>query len=96
MKHGNLADIRHKVSIIYKHIISKHNELRYQVKILVISEKLTKEKKKLLHLSRQLLLLLFFFFVEKKKKKNNNKHAIRKKKKKNLILACEVRANLSS
>jgi hypothetical protein len=93
MKHGNLADIRHKVSIIYKHIISKHNELRYQVKILVISEKLTKEKKKLLHLSRQLLLFFFLFFVEKKTTTNMLSE---KRKKKSLILACEVRANLSS
>jgi hypothetical protein len=46
MPQENLADIRHKLSIIYKHIQSMHNELRYQAKIHIISEKLSKEKKK--------------------------------------------------
>jgi hypothetical protein len=36
----NFADIRHKLSIIYKHIQSMHNKLRYQAKIHTISEKL--------------------------------------------------------
>jgi hypothetical protein len=40
----NLADIILKISIIYKPILSKHNELRNQVKVHVISEKFTKEK----------------------------------------------------
>jgi len=40
-----LVDIRHKFSIIYKHIQSIHNELRYQKKIHMISEKLSKENK---------------------------------------------------
>jgi hypothetical protein len=42
-----------------------HNELRYQAKRHAISEKLTKEKIKILH------LLPHFFFFEEKKKKNN-------------------------
>jgi hypothetical protein len=46
MQQENLADIRHKLSIIYKHIQSMHNELRYQTKIHTISEKLSKEEKK--------------------------------------------------
>jgi hypothetical protein len=29
MQQENLADIRHKLSIIYKHIQLMHNELRY-------------------------------------------------------------------
>jgi hypothetical protein len=41
------------------------NELRYQEKINTISEKLSKEKIKILHLLPQLLLLLLFY-VEKK------------------------------
>jgi hypothetical protein len=45
MQHENLVDIRHKLSIIYKHIQSMHNELRYQTKIHTISGKLSKEKK---------------------------------------------------
>jgi hypothetical protein len=40
----NLANIRHKLSIIYKHRQSMHNELRYQAKTHGISEKLLKEK----------------------------------------------------
>jgi hypothetical protein len=46
MQHENLADIRHKLLIIYKHIQSMHNELRYQAKKHAIFEKLSKEKKK--------------------------------------------------
>jgi len=42
MQQENLADIRHKLSIIYKHIQSMYNELRYQTKIHTISEKLSK------------------------------------------------------
>jgi hypothetical protein len=44
MQPENLADISHKLSIIYKHIQSMHNELRYQAKRHAISEKLSKEK----------------------------------------------------
>jgi len=46
MEQENLADIRHKLSIIYKHIQSMRNELRYKAKIHTISEKPSKEKKK--------------------------------------------------
>jgi hypothetical protein len=55
----------HKLLIIHKYIQSMHNELRYQAKRHAISEKLTKEKIKILH------LLPHFFFFEEKKKKNN-------------------------
>jgi hypothetical protein len=44
MQQENLADIRHKLLIIYKHIQSMLNELRYQEKKNIISEKLSKEK----------------------------------------------------
>jgi len=57
MQHENLADIRHKLSIIYKHVQSMHNERKYQAKIHTISEKLSKEKIKNLHLQPN-----FFFF----------------------------------
>jgi hypothetical protein len=50
MQQKNLADIRHKLSIIYKHIQSMLNDLRYQAKRHAISEKLSKEKIKILHL----------------------------------------------
>jgi hypothetical protein len=53
-----LADIGHKLSIIYKHIQSMHNELRYQVKGHAISEKLLKGKIKISH-----LLPHFFIFI---------------------------------
>jgi hypothetical protein len=43
MEQENLADIKYKLWIIYKHIQSLHNKLRYQAKIHVISEKLSKE-----------------------------------------------------
>jgi hypothetical protein len=46
MQQENLTDIRHKLSVIYKHIQSMHNELKYQVKIHTISKKLFKKKKK--------------------------------------------------
>jgi hypothetical protein len=44
MQHENLVDIRHKLSIIYKHIQLMHNELRYQARIHTISEKAIKRK----------------------------------------------------
>jgi len=40
----NLADIRHKRSIICKHSQSMYNKLRYQAKIHTISAKLLKKK----------------------------------------------------
>jgi len=36
----NLTDIKHKLLIIYKHIQTMHNELRYLVKTHEIYEKL--------------------------------------------------------
>jgi hypothetical protein len=60
MQEENLADIRHKLSLIYKHIQLMHNELRYQAKTYTISEKPSKEKIKIPRLLPQLLLLLLF------------------------------------
>jgi len=40
LQQENLANTKHKLSIIYKHIQLMHNELRYQAKIHAISEKL--------------------------------------------------------
>jgi len=45
MQQENLADIKHKLSIIYKHIQLMHNELRYQAKTHTIYEKLYKKIK---------------------------------------------------
>jgi hypothetical protein len=73
MQQENLTDIRHKLSIIYKHIQLMHNELRYQAKTYTISEKLSKEKIKILHLLPQ-----FFFFLYVKKKQQQ-KHVMRKR-----------------
>jgi hypothetical protein len=78
MQLESLADIRYKLSIIYKHIQSMHNELRYQTKIHTISETLSK-KIKILHL----LPHFFFFFgfmLEKKKTEKQQKHAYGEKK----------------
>jgi len=49
-----------------------HNELRYQAKKHAISEKLSKENIKFLHLMPQ---LLFFFFMLKNKTEKQQKHA---------------------
>jgi hypothetical protein len=45
MHRKNLADIRHKLSIIYRHSQLMRNELRYQAKIHAISDMPRKEKK---------------------------------------------------
>jgi hypothetical protein len=82
MQQENLADIRHKLSIIYKHIQLMHNELRYQAKTYTISKKLLKEKIKILHLLSQ----FFFFFLLKTNKQKNN----------NLVPVYMVKSNLSS
>jgi hypothetical protein len=71
MQQENLAYIRHKLSIIYKHIQSMHNELRYQTKIHAISEKLSKENKN----STSSPLIFFLIY----KKKNQQRHAMRKR-----------------
>jgi hypothetical protein len=76
MQQENLADIRHKLSIIYKHIQSIHNGLRYQAKIHTIFEKLLKEKeKKNLHLLPQ----FFFFNVKKNKTEKTTKTCLWRK-----------------
>jgi hypothetical protein len=62
MQPENLANIRHKLSFIYKHIQLMHNELRYQAKTHTISEKLSKEKKKKLHLLPQFFIFNFLIF----------------------------------
>jgi hypothetical protein len=68
MEQENLADIRHKLSIIYKHIQSMRNELRYKAKIHTISEKPSKEKKKKKKKNKILHLLpQYLFFMLKKK-----------------------------
>jgi hypothetical protein len=72
MQKENLADIRHKLSIIFKHIQLMHNELRYQAKTYTISENLSiekKKKKKIQHLFPQ----FFIFFLLKTNKQKNNK-----------------------
>jgi hypothetical protein len=43
MQHENLANIRLRISSICNHILSKHNELRYQIKIHEIAERLKKD-----------------------------------------------------
>jgi hypothetical protein len=73
MHRKKLADIRHKLSIIYKHIQSMHNELRYQAKTHTISENLSKKKeKKILHLHPK---FFFFFNVENNKTEKQQGHA---------------------
>jgi hypothetical protein len=70
MHRKKLADIRHKLSIIYKHIQSMHNELRYQAKTHTISENLSKKKEKKFCIFTP---NFFFFLMLKKIKKKNNK-----------------------
>jgi hypothetical protein len=69
----------HKFSIIYKHIQAMHNELRYQAKRHVISEKLLKEKIKILHFLPH-FFFHFFFMFEKKNRKTMNTYLWRKDK----------------
>jgi hypothetical protein len=64
MQKENLADIRHKLSIIFKHIQLMHNELRYQAKTYTISENLSIEKKKKKKNSASFPPIFYFFFVE--------------------------------
>jgi hypothetical protein len=71
MQHKNLADIKHKLSIIYEHIQLMHSELRYQAKTHTIAKKLSKAKiNKILHLLPQ--FYLFFMLKTKKKKKKKD------------------------
>jgi hypothetical protein len=76
MQQENLANIRHKLSIIYKHIQAMHNELRYQAKRHAISEKLSKERIIILHLLPQ----FFFSMLKKNKTEKQQKHAYGEKK----------------
>jgi hypothetical protein len=77
MQHENLADIRHKLSIIYKHIQLMHNDLRYQAKTHTISEKLSKEKIKFCILSPNFYFYFLFFilYVENNKIEKQQGHA---------------------
>jgi len=70
MQQENLADIRHKLSIIYKHIQLMHNKLRYQAKTHTISEKLSEEKKKK---NFHIFSPIFFFLLLKTIKQKNTK-----------------------
>jgi hypothetical protein len=71
MQQENLSDIRHKISIIYKHIQLMHNELRYQAKTYTISKKLSKEKKKKIpH-----LLPTYLFFIFNQQTEKQQRHA---------------------
>jgi len=72
MQQDNLVDIRHKHSIIYKHIQLMHNELRYQAKIHTISEKLSKEKKKKFCIFSAKFLFLFYVENNKAEKQQGN------------------------
>jgi hypothetical protein len=51
-----------------------HNELRYHAKTHAISEKLSKERNKVLHLFPN-----FFFFLLKNNKQKNNKYMLMEK-----------------
>jgi hypothetical protein len=75
MQQENLADIRHKLSIIYKHIQLMHNKLRYQAKTHTISEKLSEEKKKKFP---HLLPHIFFLLLKTIKQKNNKDMLVEK------------------
>jgi hypothetical protein len=67
MQHENLADIMHKLSTIYKHIQLMHNELRYQAKIHMISEKLSKEKQKTKFCIFSPIIIIIIFMLKKNK-----------------------------
>jgi len=81
MQQENLVDIRHKLSIIYKHIQSIHNELRYPAKIHAISEKLSKEKIKKFYISPPNYYYYYFFFMLKKKTEKIKINIYKNKKK---------------
>jgi len=85
MQQENLAQIRLRISIICRHILSKHKQLRWQIKIHEIVERLSR---KTLHLTP---FVCFFFFLKKKKTKST----CIKGKKRQSIQACRVRVNLT-
>jgi hypothetical protein len=78
MQQENLADIRHKLSIIYNHIQLMHNELRYQAKTYTISEKLSKEKIKFYIFSPNFFFFIIFFMLKTIKQKSNKDMLIEK------------------
>jgi hypothetical protein len=69
-----------------------HNELRYPAKTHTISEKLSKERNKALHL----LPNFFFFFVEKRDKEQKQQRHAYGKGNDIYSLACKVMPNSSS
>jgi hypothetical protein len=69
MQQENLTDIRHKFSIIYKHIQLMHNKLRYQARTHTIFEKQSNVKIKFCIFSP------IFFFVENTKTEKQQGHA---------------------
>jgi len=79
MQQENLAKIRHKLSIIYKHIQLMYNKLRYQRKTHTISGKLSKEEKKLkfcIFSPKYIYIYIFLiFYVENNKIEKQQGHA---------------------
>jgi hypothetical protein len=75
MQQENLADIKHKLLIIYNHIQLMHNELRYQAKTYTISEKLSKEKKN----SASSPPIYIYIYLLKTNKQKNNKDMLMEK-----------------
>jgi len=62
MQHKNLADIKHKLSIIYKHIQSMHNELRQKDTQYLKSYQ---KKKYKISASSHPIIIIIIFYVEK-------------------------------
>jgi hypothetical protein len=79
MQQENLADIRHKLSIVYKHIQLMHNELRYQTKTYTISEKLSKEKIKISHFLPNIYIYIYIYILLKTNKHKSNKDMLMEK-----------------
>jgi hypothetical protein len=81
MQQENLADIRHKLSIVYKHIQLMHNELRYQTKTYTISEKLSKEKIKISHFlpNIYIYIYIYIYILLKTNKHKSNKDMLMEK-----------------
>jgi hypothetical protein len=79
MQQENLANIRHKLSIIYKHIQLMHTELRYQAKTYTIFEKLLKENKN--STSSPPYIYIYIYILLKTNKQKNNKDMLMETKK---------------